>query len=420
MASRGQCSRLRGDGGGGGAAALPADVLFEVLLRLAAKDVCRLRAVCRAWRAVACDAAFAATHAARHRATLLVGGVLDFESFPSVDVLLMDLSGNVVKRVRHSGTHLVLPTRLDLVCVTESYSCNAALLNPVTGAALPLPQGLSRAHAPRRQLSDFDGSFKYGRASNGDYKVLRVLTDHRNKQRPEQIFEILTLGEGGHARTPWRAIAALPLCVRTDAIGGAVVNGVVHFLLDGRPNGGAGDGDQPEPEMDSMALFDLKTEKWTSFLQGPITSYPELNSIDDILPEPQEMEVYQNLSMAELNNVLVVAQHTDYRDPKIDSFVDLWYLVDSDKDTWDRKHRIGLGKTAQDAEHYFPWVNPSLVLDDGRIVIYIHVARSNVQGQYTRRLVRLYDPETETLSSDLVDVRNIHSLGFFTGSLLGV
>uniref|UniRef100_J3MJ84 F-box associated domain-containing protein n=1 Tax=Oryza brachyantha TaxID=4533 RepID=J3MJ84_ORYBR len=172
--------------------------------------------------------------------------------------------------------------------------------------------------------------------------------------------------------------------------------------------------------MDSMALFDLKTEKWTSFLQGPITSYPELNSIDDILPEPQEMEVYQNLSMAELNNVLVVAQHTDYRDPKIDSFVDLWYLVDSDKDTWDRKHRIGLGKTAQDAEHYFPWVNPSLVLDDGRIVIYIHVARSNVQGQYTRRLVRLYDPETETLSSDLVDVRNIHSLGFFTGSLLGL
>uniref|UniRef100_A0A0E0LI62 F-box domain-containing protein n=1 Tax=Oryza punctata TaxID=4537 RepID=A0A0E0LI62_ORYPU len=428
MAARSQCTKVSGEAGttptaspsGGGGAALPADVLFEVLLRLGAKDVCRLRGVCRSWRALTSDATFVAAHAARHRGPLLVGGVLDFDAFPSVDVLLMDLSGNVVKRIRHTATHLVLPTNLDLVCVTEVYSCRATLLNPVTGAATQLPETLSTPHSLRgRSLRDFDGSFKYGRDSNGDYKVLRILTDHHNRQCPDQLFEILTLDESSSYHMRWRAKKALPMCVRRDAIGSVIINGVVYFLLDGRPNGTKNE-DLESYEMDYMALFDLNTEKWISYLEGPMATHPEMNSIDEILPEPLDMHVYQNLSLSELNGALVVAQYTDYRDTVIDSFIDLWYLMDLEEQIWEKKHRIVLEMSIRDTEHIFPKTHPSLVLDDGRILVCISVERSNFEGQYTRRVVRLYDPETDTLSSDLVDVRNIHSIGFFTGSLLSV
>ncbi|CAN6171596.1 unnamed protein product, partial [Urochloa humidicola] len=48
------------------AGVLPADVLFDVLLRLPAKELCRLRAVCRAWRSLTFDPLFAVAHAAWH------------------------------------------------------------------------------------------------------------------------------------------------------------------------------------------------------------------------------------------------------------------------------------------------------------------------------------------------------------------
>lgn len=386
-----------------------------------AQDVCRLRGVCRSWRALTTDATFVAAHAARHRGPLLAGGVLDFDAFPSVDVLLMDLSGSVVKRIRHAATHLVLPTtNLDLLCVTEVYTCRATLLNPIAGAAVHLPEPLSTPHSLRgRSLSDFDGSFKYGRDSNGDYKVLRVLTDCHNKQFPEQLFEILSLDESSRYHMRWRAKKALPMCVRRDAIGGVVINGVVYFLLDGRPNG-VKNAHRESYEMDHMALFDLCSERWISYLEGPMATHPEMNNIDEILPEPLEMSVYQNLSLSELSGALVVAQYTDYRSAEIKSYVDLWYLMDSEKQIWEKKYRIVLEMDTWDTEHIFPHAHPSLILDDGRILIYITVHLANFEGQYTRRVMRLYDPETDTLGSDLVDVKNIHSIGFFSGSLLSI
>ncbi|KAF8701964.1 hypothetical protein HU200_033297 [Digitaria exilis] len=42
--------------------ALPPDVLFDVLLRFPAKEICRLRAVCRTWRSLPYDPTFAKAH----------------------------------------------------------------------------------------------------------------------------------------------------------------------------------------------------------------------------------------------------------------------------------------------------------------------------------------------------------------------
>ncbi|OEL23486.1 hypothetical protein BAE44_0015495 [Dichanthelium oligosanthes] len=66
-------SATRGPGNGV-AALLTADALYEILLRLPAKDLCRLRAVCLAWRSLLSDPRFAAAHAAHHRGPLIVTG----------------------------------------------------------------------------------------------------------------------------------------------------------------------------------------------------------------------------------------------------------------------------------------------------------------------------------------------------------
>ncbi|OEL15207.1 hypothetical protein BAE44_0023774 [Dichanthelium oligosanthes] len=52
-------------------AVLPTDVLYEVLLRLPANVLCRIRLVCWSWRSLTSDPGFARAHASRH--PLLVG-----------------------------------------------------------------------------------------------------------------------------------------------------------------------------------------------------------------------------------------------------------------------------------------------------------------------------------------------------------
>ncbi|OEL37035.1 hypothetical protein BAE44_0001946, partial [Dichanthelium oligosanthes] len=45
---------------------LPADVMYEILLRVPAKALCRLRLVCRWWRSLTSDLRFAREHSPRH------------------------------------------------------------------------------------------------------------------------------------------------------------------------------------------------------------------------------------------------------------------------------------------------------------------------------------------------------------------
>lgn len=85
---------------------LPSDVLLDVLLRLPAKPLCRLRAVCRSWRSLLSDRSFTAPHASRHPGPLLAVGVVDGDRYDignddvgTVGVSILDLSGNVLKRV---------------------------------------------------------------------------------------------------------------------------------------------------------------------------------------------------------------------------------------------------------------------------------------------------------------------------------
>uniref|UniRef100_A0A0E0MG24 F-box domain-containing protein n=1 Tax=Oryza punctata TaxID=4537 RepID=A0A0E0MG24_ORYPU len=70
-------SAAPGSGYGAVDGVLPPEMLLEVMLRLPARPICRLRAVCRSWRSFTSDPLVAAAHAARHshNALLLAVGV---------------------------------------------------------------------------------------------------------------------------------------------------------------------------------------------------------------------------------------------------------------------------------------------------------------------------------------------------------
>ncbi|CAN6171301.1 unnamed protein product [Urochloa humidicola] len=65
--------RMRSRAEPGSGVPLPVDALYEILLRLPAKDLCRLRAVCRPWRSLLSDPQFIAAHAARQGPLIILG-----------------------------------------------------------------------------------------------------------------------------------------------------------------------------------------------------------------------------------------------------------------------------------------------------------------------------------------------------------
>ncbi|CAN6222916.1 unnamed protein product, partial [Urochloa humidicola] len=135
------------------AGVLPADLLFDVLLRLPAKELCRLRAVCRAWRALTADPLFAGAHASLHRGPSLLAKFRGDEAW----IHVVDLRGVVLKRMPcpggGGGGHELLCTRLDLLCVaSKDNSCH--VLNPATGAAYALPESPAPEHAGRENSRD--------------------------------------------------------------------------------------------------------------------------------------------------------------------------------------------------------------------------------------------------------------------------
>nr|CAB3454817.1 unnamed protein product [Digitaria exilis] len=72
---------------------LPTDVLREILLRVPAMALCRLRLVCRSWRSLTSDPRFATAHTARH--PLLVGLEYGLDEIHVIDLY----SGSIVKRI---------------------------------------------------------------------------------------------------------------------------------------------------------------------------------------------------------------------------------------------------------------------------------------------------------------------------------
>ncbi|KAK3152680.1 hypothetical protein QOZ80_2BG0162080 [Eleusine coracana subsp. coracana] len=247
------------DGGGVMTLPLPEDAVYEVLLRLPAKDVCRFRAVCRRWRSLLSDPQFIAAHEAHHPGLpLVVAGYHTGYRNDGVVFDIVDLSGDVVRRVCAAGkeNEWVTCVNHDFVCTAKGTTSNIRLFNMTTGAVFALPKGLAKEHAGDGQdILDYISVAAVGQvASTGKYKVLRILEASSFDDNPGQLCEVFTLDGSDHAR--WRSKNAPPDPVSMTRWKSVVASGIVYFFGQDSP-------------LAELCSFDLEREQWRRDLQGP-------------------------------------------------------------------------------------------------------------------------------------------------------
>ncbi|CAL5009046.1 unnamed protein product [Urochloa decumbens] len=389
MASSSKLSHAASVSNTGVPAALPADALFEVLLRLPAKDLCRLRAVCRSWRALTYDLHFAAEHKSRHAEPLFA---VTFRDGDVRGVAIVSLSGQILRRIRFGSDRIeLLLTHLDRLFVFRwcKPSLSAWVLNPATAAPLTLPGLHSDEFVGTciEQRFDFGPyvmhnckmvTYAFGQVvSTGDYKVLRISHPHPDNLQP-RLCDVITLD--GTSQGRWRR-KQNPPGPMSEIMEYLAVNGVVYFL----------DYGLMEMEPTSIAPFDLDTEKWMPTLRGP----EPLRSVEFGAIFGRE------LSLANLNASLVIIDNDFF------AFnLDLWFLVDHRRGLWVKMYRLSV------EQPFCHHPCPLLILDDGRIVFFY----------MGKRLLQCYDPSTGKLA-DVLDIGAMglaesQSIGVYTGSLL--
>ncbi|TVU39721.1 hypothetical protein EJB05_13159, partial [Eragrostis curvula] len=373
------------------AGVLSPDMLFDVLLRLPAKELCRLRAVCRCWRSLTIDPLFISAHADLQRSPLFLARFQD----DKVHIHVMDSSGNLVKRIAIPRGHQLLCTQLELACVASpSNSC--CVLNPATGGLYALPRGPALVQPQRESLRRPD-TFVFGRVpSTGEYKVIRTFNraefPHNDKLQP---FEVFTLN-GAASIGQWRILDSRDFIV--EASSAVVVDGAVYFLMNSSYNrrGRAVTSGIPA---DYIASLDIEREEWRRDLQGPISGSPVIGDLD---ARDDYMFMWPQLALADLKGSLVLSY---YRRRQF--ILDLWFLKDFEDGHWVKEYSIRTGSISFClADEYR--VKPLLMLDDGRLVIYAELTG----------LLLICDPQTNTLTE--VETKHLDSVSVYAGNLLSL
>ncbi|XP_020173693.1 F-box protein At3g07870-like [Aegilops tauschii subsp. strangulata] len=361
------------------------DVLYEILLSLPAKLLCRLRAVCRSWRSLLSAPSFIAAHTARQAAPLLIVHVHDASS---LNVHVLDTSsGQVDKRIRvktqssttwdHNSLMLMrTPHDLPLVhlpCADDELRLR--VLDPVTGADFALPD------VDHDKQHCYSALFMIGKVSSGDYKVL-CLSMCTSVSNGQQLCKVLNLS--GDRR--WRDTACPPAMVRMGRLDGAAVNGVAYLLLTTihrrRLQGSNG----------CIVAYDLEKEAWRpASLPIPVPSNKQ---------RPRDM--FHHV-LAELSGCLALLYDDGH------SFMELWFLVDPDKVTWSKQCTITVPYPYQGVGYRG---EPLWLLDDGRLIIWIW------RSPEFSNVLCMYDPRTMTYT-DVTEMPNSTPGGVYTGSLLG-
>lgn len=382
--------------------ALPLDALYDILLRLPAKELCRLRSVCRPWRSLLSDPAFAAAHAARYPEPLIIVGYNYNDSPPPPEsderdwtkprryqcvISVMDLTGHVVKNLRVDGH--IASMSLSLACVKRTGDGSCRLVNPATGAVHHVPEedppyGYSDRLCPFGQV-----------AGTREFKVLRKVSYSLNGN-PRVLYEICTVAGTGRSNAQWRMVQDHPHRIDIDWRDKAsvVIDGVVYFLsknyASSSSSSSAAAGSE---EQDWIASFDLDAERWRPNIRGP-QSLTVVNNGND-----NGLAVDEELSLANLNGSLVIVHLPS------PPCMNLWYLLDSEKGLWVRQYSIQVEEWDCSLSSF----TPLIVLDDGRIVIH-------VEGS---EMLEIYDPKTNKLSS-VADTGVSSAVSVYTGTLLSL
>ncbi|KAK1611997.1 hypothetical protein QYE76_035670 [Lolium multiflorum] len=292
--------------------ALPPDMVEEILMRVPARSLYRLREVCRSWRSVVSEPSFVKAHAALHPPFILT---LDGAGH---HIEMVDLSGNAVKQIDVPAAveEGMLPAQPGPLYLFRTINCNRVrVVDPDAGAisALPVddldpPVGQWMGHWPQPCYTLFRDF------STGHRKVLRIAT--LDGPRIEQLCHVLTLDGGNDGKQRrWRPAPSPPVCITTDpGVAGVIVQRFVCFLPDKiYPNFIADQCPRDARTADlrkSVALFDLKTKEWRpATIRGP-------SAIDTGTGKCR-------VKLVKLSNMLVMMHYDSMR-----PIVDLWFAVD--------------------------------------------------------------------------------------------
>nr|CAB3452259.1 unnamed protein product [Digitaria exilis] len=166
---------------------LPTDVLRDVLLRLPADELCRLRLVCRSWRSLTSDPFFAKAHLSRHP--------LIPDDHRDLEVQFLDpSSGGIVKRILMVGPEecYELSAHHWRVCISNRYPDKAYMLYPAAGSFTMLPTSCEVTEHENNRTITYVSVLGWV-PSTGEYKALCI----RHGHGPEQSYHIATLGTDG-------------------------------------------------------------------------------------------------------------------------------------------------------------------------------------------------------------------------------
>ncbi|KAG2638081.1 hypothetical protein PVAP13_2NG569800 [Panicum virgatum] len=296
------------------------------------------------------------------------------------EIHILDLSGDIVKRIRGLGDlSSYLTTHAGPVCVStmalDAADADDLVLNPATGGVSILPGGNRSPMVNACVLGCVP--------STGECKVLRLSYYHK-AEGFGVACEVIALGGAGDQR--WRAKPS-PVDILADAEYIAAVDGIAYFLSSFGPGGGS------SRVLLDVALFDLATEEWRpAVLRGP--------------PSSHVFQETDNIKFDALDGCFAVIHHKDR-----DCSTDLWFLVDVDTGSWTKRcsmrcvMRVPLVPCSP-CYILFPW--PLGVLDDGKILAWLQM----------QDLLTAYDPRTETWAYVGSLSEYYHTVVMHQGSLL--
>ncbi|KAL6638943.1 hypothetical protein ACP70R_022673 [Stipagrostis hirtigluma subsp. patula] len=294
---------------------LPTELLSEVLLRLPANALCRLRVVCRAWRSLTYDPFFIKAHSSRHP---LIVGLCNY----SFDIQLVDLSA----------------------CISTWFACQ----NPMgkllcsTSPLEPSPFCLRLYHLPSEDRAILAASILGWVSATREYKVLRIHMKVAETIELVQTCDIITLGH----EQRWRQLPKPLDNVATASQKRVAIRGVAYFQLRQSVDKG----------LDDIALFDFVAEEWRpTILRGPLSR---------LLVERTVHKGHAVSSrLTELNDYLVTVHYNSR-----DFSMVLWFMVDIENGLWNKQYSLQL--------YPFFYLYPLTVTDHQRVVFGLNCGRT--------------------------------------------
>lgn len=387
--------------------ALPLDALREILIRLEAKDVCRLRLVCRLWQSLLSEPYFAAVHIAWHQVPLFIACYTD-DAGRDVLVDIMDISGQIIKEVRSAEGDRAVSVARDCVCVRkiddsssryrlfapireELHYLPDRLLDPATGAVFHIPDNYAEEHVELASSLLTEPKYLFGQVpSTGEYKVFRMLFHFSIGIGGRQMFEVCTLNSTTCAG--WRRAPPLEKGIQFSRFTSVVINGVLYCTCYDPHHSITFENHVTEKDL--IFTFDLDTEAWGPSLRGPPISFPDHA---DLMFSSLGLPNVKQLTLANLNSFLAVVHGPA-------PYVDVWILLDYAKGLWVKMYSIQFEKYS-----ILRPVHPLFVFWDGRIVLY----------KQDHDYLQIYDPGTNTLTN-LMESKHFSAVAMYAGNLLSL